>query len=62
MESKQEKDHPDDEASQTTLANWNEKQAKEEKKVCCHDCRYFMFGCSEYTGKYHMPCTDFEWW
>ena len=45
-----------------SMDNWSEKEAKNKKHVCCHDCRYFLMGCSEYIGKYHKPCELFEWW
>jgi hypothetical protein len=44
------------------LKNWNEREAKKLNKCACHDCRYFMGGCSEYIGKWHRPCEDFHWW
>jgi DNA topoisomerase IB len=44
------------------MENHNEKQAKAEKKVCCHDCRFFNGGCDTYVGMYHKPCGEFEWW
>jgi hypothetical protein len=44
------------------MPNHDEKKAKESGKVCCHDCRYFDYGCSEFIGRYHKPCTEFEWW
>ena len=43
------------------VENWNEKEAKEENKVSCRHCRYFYSSCSEFIGKYHKPCKDFEW-
>jgi hypothetical protein len=48
------------------LENWDEKLAKEENKICCHDCRYFdrvIFSpCSLFVGKYHKPCKEMKWW
>lgn len=47
------------------MDNWNEKEAKEKNRVCCHDCRYYNNGfsqCSVYIGAYHKPCAEFEWW
>jgi hypothetical protein len=44
------------------IPNHNEKEAKELKKLACHDCRGFQNGCKEFVGKYHKPCTEFEWW
>lgn len=43
------------------LENWCEKEAKEQRRVCCKDCRHFNGGCSEYIGRYHKPCIEFEW-
>ena len=42
--------------------NWNEKKAKEERKLCCDDCRHYITGCHNLVGKYHKTCKDFEWW
>lgn len=46
--------------------NWDERLAKQQNSVCCHDCRWFLLGimtrCSDVVGKYHKPCGDFEWW
>jgi len=39
----------------------NEKEAKSKNKLACSSCRHFLFGCSEYVGKYHKPCNEFEW-
>ena len=45
---------------QTWIITMKKKQ-KKTKKVCCHDCRSFdNGGCSEYIGKYHKTCEDFE--
>lgn len=44
------------------MSNWNEKEAMKEKKVACHDCRFFRFGCDYYIGYWHKPCELFEWW
>lgn len=44
------------------LDNWDEGKAEKEKKVCCHDCRNYCFGCDDYVGRFHKPCEDFEWW
>lgn len=44
------------------MNNHNEKSAKENKNVVCKDCRGFDNGCSEYIGKYHLPCSEFQWW
>jgi hypothetical protein len=44
------------------LKNWNEKIAKLDNRLSCHDCRYFDSGCYIMLGKYHMPCKEFEWW
>jgi len=44
------------------MENWNEKEAKEQNKLCCHDCRSFDIGCSEFVGKYHKRCEEFGWW
>ena len=46
------------------MKNWDEKQAKIEEKLCCHDCRWFIGGwssCADYIGKYHKTCKNFEW-
>ena len=44
------------------IKNWNEVKAKFENKLSCKDCRFFWLdGCGEYIGKYHMPCDEFEW-
>ena len=44
------------------MSNHNEKLAKELKTITCIDCRQFIGGCSHYIGKYHKPCSYFEWW
>ena len=44
------------------MANHNEKLAKSEKRLCCHDCRFYGLSCYEYIGMYHQPCKDFKWW
>lgn len=44
------------------MENHDEKEAKETKSLACHDCRFFAHGCSDYVGKYHKPCDEFEWW
>ena len=45
-----------------SMNNHNEKEAKEDKKVCCRDCRYFLIKCGQYIGAYHKTCDDFMWW
>ena len=50
--------------SYANMDNWNEKEAKEQNKRCCHDCRWFDIGfepCKKYVGLYHKPCKDFAW-
>jgi hypothetical protein len=45
--------------------NWDEQIAKDENKLCCHDCRFFsgyIYRCSDYIGMYHKPCNEFKWW
>lgn len=44
------------------MPNHNEREAKELRKVCCHDCRVFDGCCDQFIGKYHKPCEDFNWW
>ncbi len=46
------------------MNNWDEKVAKNENKLCCHDCRFFGYSgnCQDYIGMYHKPCELFEWW
>jgi len=44
------------------MPNHNERLAKSENKLCCHDCRYYDGGCNKYIGRYHLPCSDFKWW
>lgn len=46
----------------SNMPNHNEKAAKECNSLCCHDCRHFDIGCSEYIGKYHKTCSEFKWW
>lgn len=48
--------------SLAAMPNWNEKLAKAEKKVCCHDCRYYELSCRGFIGRYHQTCDEFEWW
>ena len=45
------------------LDNWDEDAAKAERKLCCHDCRYFtgIWGCSDHVGPYHKTCGEFDW-
>jgi hypothetical protein len=44
------------------MSNWNERKAKAENKVGCSHCRFFALGCSEFIGRWHQPCSEFEWW
>ena len=44
------------------LPNWDEKNAKENQKLACHDCRWFMLNCYGFVGEYHKTCAEFEWW
>lgn len=44
------------------MPNHDEREARANKQVCCHDCRSYMMGCSEFIGKYHKVCGEFEWW
>ena len=44
------------------MKNHNEKKAKDDGTVCCHDCRHFLNGCNEFIGMYHNTCADFVWW
>lgn len=44
------------------MPNRDERAAKASNSLSCHDCLHFKGGCSEYLGKYHQPCRDFEWW
>lgn len=44
------------------MDNHNERLAKKQENVCCHDCRYFWNGCNEFIGRYHKPCEEFVWW
>ena len=44
------------------MENWDEAVAEKENKLCCHDCRHFLYGCNDYIGQFHKTCSDFEWW
>ena len=44
------------------MPNHDEKKAKSENKLCCHDCRYYLLSCKGYIGRFHKPCDEFEWW
>lgn len=43
------------------MLNHNERLAKEKNGLTCKECRFFLFGCSEYVGRYHRTCPEFEW-
>jgi hypothetical protein len=42
------------------MPNHNEKLAKKEGRDGCTCCRYWD-DCSLYIGRYHKPCSEFEW-
>lgn len=45
----------------SNMNNHNERKAKIEDRGGCRYCRYFWHGCSQYIGKYHKACNEFEW-
>ena len=44
------------------MSNHDERKAKAENKLCCHDCRFYNSGCNQYIGMYHKTCSEFRWW
>lgn len=43
------------------MINHNERLAKEKDIGTCRYCRNFFHGCSDYIGRYHKTCEEFEW-
>lgn len=44
------------------MDNHDERLAKDTNALACRDCRHFHNGCSDYIGKWHKTCSEFEWW